>query len=88
MAKHIAEQFPLPGIVVRATFSNPPAKEYKRASVLNRTEVKRRLLQYAADTKSHPFKRVSKATLDSFEARLESLIRRHVVDAPSRGTTL
>lgn len=63
-------------------------KIYRQAFVLNRTEVRRRLLQYAADTRSHPFKRVSEMTLECFEARVEAMIRHHVSAHPSKGITL
>lgn len=76
MSKHIAEQFEL------------PLKEYRAASVINKTEVKRRLLQYAADTRAHPFRRVSGLTLECLEARVENMIRSIVDAAPSRGQTL
>lgn len=79
-----AEQFPLPHMPA----AEEPAKEYRAASVLNRTEVKRRLLQNAKDTRAHPFTRVSKGTFDLFEARVEAMIRGHVSAAPSRGQTL
>lgn len=78
-----AEQFDLP---IGALDSAP--KEYKRASLLNKTEVKRRLLQYAADTRAHPFRRVSGLTLECLEARVENMIRTVVKEAPSRGVTL
>ena len=63
-------------------------KEYRAASVLNRTEVKRRLLLFAKDTRAHKFTRVSKDTLDTLESRVENMIRQHVTAAPSRGVTL
>ena len=83
MAYIEAEQLEIPG-----TPPAGPAKEYKRASVLNKTEVKRRMLQYAKDKRSHRFTRVSADTLINLEARVESMIRALVDSAPSRGKTL
>lgn len=83
MSKHIAEQFPLPHMPA----ADEP-KEYRAASVINRTEVKRRLLLFAKDTRAHKFTRVSKDTLDTLESRVENMIRQHVTAAPSRGQTL
>jgi hypothetical protein len=57
-------------------------------SVINRTIVKRKLLQLAADTRSHKFTRVSKASLDHIEALVEAWIRDHVHRFPSKGQTL
>lgn len=87
MSYHEAEQFTLGGetFVVNP---RPAEKEYRQASPINRAEVKRRLLQCAKDTKAHSFSRVSKATLDLVEARVENMIRQHVAAAPSRGMTL
>lgn len=67
--------------------TNQP-KVYKLSSVLNRAEVKRRLLQYAKDTRAHPFTRVSEQTLANLEAVVEARIRYHVSSQPSKGKTL
>jgi hypothetical protein len=56
--------------------------------VINRTEIRRRHLQFAADTRHHKFTRVSKQTLDNIEASVEAMIRENVRIAPSRGQTL
>lgn len=56
--------------------------------VINRAEVRRRHLQFAADTRHHKFTRVSKDTLDNIEASVEAMIRENVRLAPSRGQTL
>ncbi len=61
---------------------------YRAASAINKTEVKRRLLQYAKDTRAHKFTRVSGLTLENLEARVENMIRGVVDAAPSRGQTL
>jgi hypothetical protein len=60
----------------------------KHNPVINRAEVRRRHLQFAADTRHHKFTRVSKTTLDNIEAIVESMIRTNVRTAPSRGQTL
>lgn len=60
----------------------------RQASVLNKAEVKRRLLQFAKDTRSHKFTRVSAATLDELEGWVETWIRRHVEFLPSKGVTI
>jgi len=57
-------------------------------SVINRTELRRRLLAYAAANRAHPFTRVSQETVEEFEAMLEARIRQHVQAMPSRGKTL
>lgn len=80
----IAEQTYIPGTepVVQ------PQKEYRAVSLLNKAEVRRRILRLARDTKSHRFTRVSSVTMNELEARLEAAIRSHVQAAPSRGKTL
>lgn len=60
----------------------------KQKSVINRTEVKRRLLQFAKDTRSHCFTRVSEETLTNIEATVEARIRNHVTALPSKGKTI
>jgi hypothetical protein len=56
--------------------------------LINRTEVRRRLLQFAKDTRHHLFTRVSDATLGEIEGLVERAIRVTVETAPSRGKTL
>lgn len=65
-----------------------PKKTRAQASVINRTEVRRRILQFAKDTRHHPFKRVSAETLQGIEAMVEARIRDLVGRAPSKGATL
>ena len=60
----------------------------RQSSVINRAEVKRRLLQFAKDTRAHKFTRVSEATLNDFEAAVEARIRHHVSSLPSKGQTI
>ena len=65
------------------------AEKIKRqASLLNRTEFKRRILQYAKDTRAHPFKRVSNRTVAEHEAMAEARLRHHVQSLPSKGMTI
>ena len=58
------------------------------SSVINRAQVRRRLLECAAATRAQRFTRVSEATLDDAEAALESWIRARVHGTPSVGKTL
>jgi hypothetical protein len=60
----------------------------KQKSVINRTEIRRRLLQFARDTRHHSFTRVSSDTLNAIEGMVEQAIRLTVQTAPSRGKTL
>jgi hypothetical protein len=55
---------------------------------INRIQLRKRILAYAAATRAHPFTRVSASTMRQFEAMLEAGIRSHVEAAPSRGKTL
>jgi hypothetical protein len=62
----------------------------RQASVINRTELKRRIVQYAKDTKYH-FRdgcRVSEQTLNDAEALVESWMRHKVSSMPSKGKTI
>jgi hypothetical protein len=62
-----------------------------RSSLLNRAEVRRRLIQCAQDTRYYwqsieP--RVSASRLDEAEALLDAWIRRTVQGLPSKGRTI
>jgi hypothetical protein len=57
-------------------------------SLINRTLVKKLLLDTAKDTKYKQFTRVSKDTLDELEAHLRLAVIRRVRDTPSKGVTL
>jgi hypothetical protein len=56
--------------------------------LLNRTEVRRRMLEYAKANRAHQFTRVSKRTIENMEASVEAMIRHNVQSAPSKGMTL
>jgi histone H3/H4 len=58
------------------------------SSVINRAEVKRRILRYAKDKRYHPFTRVSRDTLDRIAASVQVAIVHLVESAPSKGKTL
>lgn len=64
----------------------------KQSSLINRTEVRRRLIERAkADRyyfQSIDNLRVSELTLECLEARLDAFIRAHVAGLPSKGKTL
>lgn len=60
----------------------------RQIKATSRACVKRIALQYAKDTKYHPFKRVSASFLDDVEACAMSIIRRKVDNCPSKGVTL
>ena len=59
-----------------------------KASPINRSEVKKRLLEQAALTRHHKFSRVSRHTLNVIELRVENIINEVVRSTPSRGMTL
>lgn len=57
-------------------------------SLINKAEVKRRLLEVAENTRSKQFTRVSKGTLLGIERKLDDIIRHYVASMPSKGKTL
>ena len=57
-------------------------------SLINRAAVKKRVLEYAKQTRAHTWTQVSKASLDRVERAAEAAIRAVVNAAPSKGKTL
>jgi hypothetical protein len=58
------------------------------ASITSPTKVKRYILNYAKDNRSHKFTRVSQEALDRVEAAARSAAKQIVTSAPSKGKTL
>ena len=57
-------------------------------SLINRAAVKKRILEYAMQTRAHTWTQVSKSSLDRIERSVEYAIRNVVNAAPSKGKTL
>jgi hypothetical protein len=57
-------------------------------SLINRAAVKKRVLEYAKQTRAHTWTQVSKSSLDRVERATEAAIRAVVNAAPSKGKTL
>jgi len=58
------------------------------SQLISPTKVKRFLLDYAKDHRSHKFTRVSQEALDRVEAAARSAAKQIVTAAPSKGKTL
>lgn len=56
--------------------------------LINRTQVRRMMLELSQSTRAGKFTRVSEATLDDAEAALAAWIRSRVHSTPSVGKTL
>lgn len=57
-------------------------------TLINRSKVKRYILDYASENRAHKFTRVSQEALDKVEAAARSAARSIVTSAPSKGKTL
>lgn len=57
-------------------------------SLINKSKVKRFILDFASENRAHKFTRVSQETLDKVEAAARSAARAIVTSAPSKGKTL
>lgn len=56
--------------------------------LINRSKVKRFVLDFASENRAHKFTRVSQETLDKVEAAARAAARAIVTSAPSKGKTL
>ena len=57
-------------------------------ALINKSKVKRYILDYAANNRSHKFTRVSQEAIDRVEAAARSAAKAIVTSAPSKGKTL
>ena len=57
-------------------------------TLINKSKVKRYILDYAATNRSHKFTRVSQEAIDSVEAAARAAAKAIVTSAPSKGKTL
>ena len=57
-------------------------------SLVNKTKVRRYVLDFAAGSRAHKFTRVSQGAIDKVEAAARQAARALVTTAPSKGKTL
>ena len=57
-------------------------------NLINKSQVKKFILEYAAANRAHKFSRVSQETLDKVEAATRAACKAIVTSAPSKGKTL
>jgi hypothetical protein len=57
-------------------------------NLINKSKVKRYLLEYAEKNRAHKFTRVGQETIDRVEAAARSACKAIVTQAPSKGKTL
>lgn len=57
-------------------------------SLLVKKKVKQFALEYAAAHRSHKFTRISKRTLETWEARFRAMISSEIMSLPSKGKTI
>lgn len=63
-------------------------EEGRKNPLINRTQVRRMMLELSQSTRAGKFTRVSEATLDDAEGALADWVRRRVHSTPSVGKTL
>ena len=63
-------------------------EEGKRNPLINRTQVRRMMLELSRSTRAGKFTRVSEQTLDDAEAALAGWVRQRVHSTPRVGKTL
>ena len=56
--------------------------------LINKTQVKRYLLEHAKANRHHEFTEISAHTLQQAEINLQMWLQRHVMSVPSKGKTL
>lgn len=57
-------------------------------TLINRSKVKRYILDFASENRAHKFTRVSQEALDKVEAAARTAAKAIVTSAPSKGKTL
>lgn len=57
-------------------------------TLINRSKVKRYILDFASDNRAHKFTRVSQEAIDRVEAAARAAAKSIVTSAPSKGKTL
>jgi len=67
---------------------NNNGENHRQSRVINRNYVRRWALDFAKDSRAHPFSRVSEDFLDAVETATKSFIRHRINTAPSKGVTL
>jgi len=58
------------------------------SSLINKSKVKRYILDYASKNRTHTFTRVSQEAIDRVEAAARAAAKAIVTSAPSKGKTL
>lgn len=58
------------------------------SSLINKSKVKRYILDFASENRSHKFTRVSQDAIDMVEAAARAAAKAIVTSAPSKGKTL
>ncbi len=71
-----------------AAESQSVAHGVRKTPLINREQVRRRLLEHAAATRAQKFTRVSEETLLNLNEALRAAIVYHVAHFPSKGETL
>jgi hypothetical protein len=67
---------------------NPKTKTHTMNTLINKSKVKRFILEFAEANRAHKFSRVSQETIDRVEAAARSACKAIVTQAPSKGKTL
>ena len=57
-------------------------------NLINKSQVKRYILEYAAANRAHKFSRVSQETMDTVQHAAKMACMKIVTQAPSKGKTL
>ena len=57
-------------------------------ALINKSKVKKYILDYAANNRAHKFTRVSQETIDRVEAAARATAKAIVLSSPSKGKTL
>jgi hypothetical protein len=65
-----------------------PNRNTPMNTLINKSKVKRYILEFAEANRAHKFSRVSQETIDRVEAAARSACKAIVTQAPSKGKTL
>ena len=73
---------------VRHLLSFPQWRNQKMNSLINKSKVKKYILEFAEANRAHKFTRVSQEAIDRVEAAARAAAKAIVTSAPSKGKTL
>jgi hypothetical protein len=65
-----------------------PQNHTKMNTLINKSKVKKYILEFAEANRAHKFTRVSQEAMDKVEAAVRSACKAIVTSAPSKGKTL